>query len=196
MDNNLTSTHVATVPRNRRLGIVALAAATALALVFFMVSSVTGAAWTDTTSNTGNSWATGSVTLTDDDLGVAMFSVTNMLPGDTISNSITVTNASSVPLDVRLYGANVADTDGLAQYLNFKIGTAADGFDVYTGTAAGTLAGFQTAHTAYANGTAVISLASGATQTYFFWVELDAGAPDSAQGKTAGIDFVWEGHTQ
>lgn len=185
----------AAVPRTRQLPIVAIAAATALSLVFFMVSSVTGAAWTDTTSNTGNSWATAEVVLTDDDAGSAMFTATNMLPGDVVTASITVTNASSVPLDVKLYGATFTETNSLGAQLNLKIGTALDGFDVYTGTAAGTLSGFNTAHTSYATGTPVISLAAAATQTYYFWVELDAAAPDSVQNSTAGIDFVWEGHT-
>lgn len=188
-----------TTSRHRRsLLAVSGAALTALALVAFMVTSVTRAAWTDTTENAGNAWATGTVSLTDDDGGTAMFSATDMLPGDVETNSITVTNDSSVPLDVRLYGQNLAETDGLAQYLNLKIGTAVDGYDVYDAVdgTAGTLSGFSTAHANFANGTPVISLAPAATQTYYFWVELDSEAPDGVQGASAGIDFVWEGHTQ
>ena len=178
--------------RRRNVAIAAVAAVTALALVFFMISSVTGAAWTDTTRNDGNSWATGEVSLTDDDDGVAMFSVTGMVPGDEVDNSITVTNESSVPLDVRLYGETLADTDELAQHLNLKVGTTEGGAEVYTGT----LAGFAAAHTDFASGTTDIDMAADGSQTYYFWVQLDPATPSSFQSASAGIDFVWEGQTQ
>lgn len=184
--------------RRRTLFLVGSASLTALALVVFMVASVTRAAWTDTTDNAGNSWATGTVELTDDDSDSAMFTASDMLPGDEVTHSITVTNAGSVPLDVKLYGANLADADSLAQHLNLKIGTTAGGHDVYDagdGTT-GTLNGFASAHTDYASGTAAITLAAGGTQTYHFTVTLDADTSDTFQGATAGIDFVWEGHTQ
>lgn len=191
-----TSTRKTAAARDQQLPVVAVAAATALALVFFMISSVTGAAWTDTTENPGNSWATGAVVLTDDLAGVAMFDASNLLPGDVVTNSITVTNESSVDLDVRLFGADFAETNDLAAHLNLMIGTTDGGHDVYTGTAAGTLDGFRTAHTSFANGTPVISIAAAASQTYYFWVELDAAAPDSVQASSAQIDLVWEGQTQ
>lgn len=182
--------------RRRNLAIVAVAALTALALVFFMISSVTSAAWTDTTRNDDNSWATGTVSLTDDDLGAAMFTVTDMVPGDEVDNSITVTNGSSVPLDVRLYGENLTATvfelENLAEYLNVTIGTTEGGDEVYTGT----LAGFAATHAAFGSGTAVINMAAAGTQTYYVWVQLDPATPDSFQGASAGIDFVWEGQTQ
>lgn len=187
-----TATHRASAGTRRNLAIVAGAGLTALAMVFFMISSVTSAAWTDTTRNDGNSWATGSVSLTDNDLGVAMFSVTGMVPGQIEENSITVTNESTVALDVRLYGANLVNVDLLAPYLNLKVGTTLGGGEVYTGT----LDAFATAHTSFATGTPVIDMAASGTQIYYFWVELDAATPTEFQTKTAGIDFVWEGQTQ
>lgn len=181
--------------RRRNTILVAAAALTALALVVFMIASVTRAAWTDTTDNTGNSWDTGSVSLTDDDLGVAMFTTTNMVPGDVVENDIIVTNESTVPLDVKLYGANLVNADGLAEHLNLKIGTTLGAGDVYTGT----LAAFIVAHSNYATGTPVINLGTeliDESKTYYFWVELDAATPSTLQASTAGIDFVWEGQTQ
>jgi hypothetical protein len=178
--------------RRRSFAIVGAAALTALGLVTFMISSVTSAAWVDTTENTGNSWATGTVSLTDNDAGVAMFAVTDMVPGQVVENSITVTNDSSVPLDVRLYGENLVNDDLLAQHLNLKIGTTAGAGDIYDGT----LLGFSGTHAAFSTGTAVIDLAAAGTQTYHFWVELDSATPTEFQGTSAGIDFVWEGQTQ
>lgn len=193
-----TATPVPTRHTRRTVAIVSAAAVTALAMVFFMISSVTGAAWTDSTDNTGNSWATGTVTLTDDDAGVAMFAATNMVPGSVVTNDITVTNGSTVPLDVRLYGADLVDSDpSLAAHLNVTIGTTDGGTDVFSGT----LAALSTSHTAFANGTPVIELAAanvGDTdvQQYWFSVELDDDAPSTLQAKTATISFVWEGQTQ
>lgn len=187
-----TAAHLAPPSHRRGLAVIMLAALIALALVFFMVSSVTSAAWTDTTENAGNSWATGTVSLTDDDGGVAMFSATGMVPGQTVTNDIVVTNGSTVPLDVRLHGANLVNTDLLAQYVNVSIGTTSGASDVYSGT----LAAFATAHTEYSNGTPVIAMAAAGTQTYYFSVTLDSATPDAFQNKTAGIEFVWTGQTQ
>lgn len=189
--------------RRRTLFLVGSASLTALALVVFMVASVTRAAWTDTTDNPGNSWDTGTVLLTDDDAGVAMFSATNMIPGDVVTNDITVINESSVPLDVRLYGASLTSdpsdpvgTD-LAAHLNLEIGTTLGGTDVYTGT----LANFASTHTGFASGTPAIGLDILANtpadrQIYYFSVELDGAAPEGLQGTGATIDFVWEGQSQ
>lgn len=187
-----TATPATAGTSRRNVTIVAFAAVTALALVVFMISSVTRAAWTDTTRNDGDSWATGTVSLTDDDNGVAMFTTTNMVPGTVVTNSITVTNEGTVPLNVRLYGENVDNDDDLAQHLNLSVGTTANGTEVFSGT----LAGFS-ARTDWASGGSSISLAASATQTYHFRVELASNTPQSFQGgATAGIDFVWEGQTQ
>jgi hypothetical protein len=160
-----------------------------------MISSVTSATWTDTTRNDGNAWATATVSLTDDAQGVALFSTEGMVPGSEVDNSITVTNAGSAALDVRLYGKDLVNSDGanpLASHLNLKVGTTAGGGDVFDGT----LASFAATHADYANGTAVIGLAAAGTQTYHFWVELDSATPQSYAGDSAGIAFVWEGQTR
>lgn len=195
---NLTEVAPAVESRRRNLTMVAGAALCALALVFFMVSSVTSAAWTDTTRNDGNTWATGAVSLTDTQAGTAIFTTSDALlvPGSSISKSITVVNESTVPLGVRLYGASLDDTDLLAQHLGLTVGSTVGGNDVFTGT----LADFASTHVAYGSGTTAIELAAanaGDTdqQTYYFTVTLAAAAPASAQGNSAGIAFVWEGQT-
>ncbi|MCH7669450.1 MAG: hypothetical protein IIC71_09700 [Acidobacteria bacterium] len=49
-------------------------------LVGLLTLSGSRAAFSDTTSNTNNSLGTGTVTLTGDDTGLAMFAVTDMAP--------------------------------------------------------------------------------------------------------------------
>jgi len=187
--------------------VVAVAMVTALALVFFMVSSVTNAAWTDTTRNDDNAWQTGHLDLTDDDGGVAMFRTAEdglMVPGTTLTKSIEVENASDVPLDVDIYAANLTGNVELPTYLNLRIGTNADVSGTTPGNVYnGTLADFASNHAAF-NLADAAPLAVGTTSIYYFWVQLDASAPGNAdpqsrpsvEGVTAGVDFVWEGQTQ
>ncbi|MTV27749.1 hypothetical protein FTX61_20370 [Nitriliruptoraceae bacterium ZYF776] len=187
--NPVSTTSAPTATSRSRWLLPTLTGVVSLALVAFMIGSVTTAVWTDTTENEGNTWATGQVALTDDDGGVAMFTVTDMVPGDTVTNDITVTNESSVPLAVTLYGEDLADDAGLAEALALTI--TADGAEVYTGT----VAGFATAHADWASGTGTSTFAAGGAQTYAFTVTLDPDASDALQGTSAGIDFVWEGQT-
>src|SRR5690606_34272367 len=90
------------------------------------------AAFTGTTNNTGNEWSTGSVNLTDDDKGTAMFQVQNLLPGQSESKCIEVTANASVPSTVRGYTVNpVTSAKGLEDHIWISIqsgdgGTFAD----------------------------------------------------------------------
>ena len=68
-----------------------LAVACAVLVATFLVLSVSRAAFTATTANEGNSLTGGRVTLTDDDTGSAMFTVSNMMPGDSQQRCIVVT---------------------------------------------------------------------------------------------------------
>ena len=56
-----------------------------------------------TTQNAGNEISTGSVALSDNDNGSAMFNVTNAKPGDSWTRCIKVTYGGSLPADVHLY---------------------------------------------------------------------------------------------
>ena len=87
-----------------RLGIAAMASLVAVSALVYQTSN---AAFTDTTDNAGSSWAAGSVTLTDDDGGSAMFTSADMVPGDVVENCITVDyTGSTFDLDqVKLYGS-------------------------------------------------------------------------------------------
>lgn len=60
----------------------ALAAAVLLAAGLIVTASI--AAFSDTTVNSGNTWSSGTVILTDDDAGSAMFIVSNMAPLATV----------------------------------------------------------------------------------------------------------------
>jgi hypothetical protein len=106
--------------------------------------SASYAAFNSTTTNGPNNWAAGSVTLTDDDSGAAMFTTGSpgvtqvgtgaMKPGQSVVNCIKVTFAGNLANTVKFYawpvsGANGPGGTGILSYLHVKIeqATAGDG---------------------------------------------------------------------
>src|SRR5690242_19019377 len=59
-------------------------------------------AFSATTANPSNTWSAGSVVLSDDDSGAAMFSAAELSPGVGRQDCIAVTSAGSLPATVRL----------------------------------------------------------------------------------------------
>jgi hypothetical protein len=162
------------------------------------------AAFTDQTQSTGNSFTTGTVTLTDDDGAAALFSVSNMEPGQTVVDCIEVTYSGTVvdPSAVKLYTGGYTDSGTLATFLNLTVeeGTGGvfgncTGFTLENTIESGTtVAGFDTAHTNYATGAGVWDPAgTPETKTYRVTVELDAATPDGQQGESVTtLLFNWE----
>lgn len=179
------------------IGLVRLTAiACALLLVTVLAVNRSRAAFTATTANGVNAFSTGTVVLTDDDTGTAMFSVSNMTPGTPVVRCLVVTySGSQLPAPVRLYGTT---SGALAPYLNLTVeqgtgGTFADctGFSSSSTVFTGTLTGFGTAHTGWANGAAVFTAAANPTaRTVRFTVEVQNNA--LAQGQSANATFTFE----
>jgi predicted ribosomally synthesized peptide with SipW-like signal peptide len=102
--------------------------ATLIVFLVGVIASVVGlatwSAYSSTTSNTNNQFQTGSVTLTDNDSGTAMFNMSGARPGDTVSKCITVSYTGSLTSNVKLYGAATGG-NGLDQYLDLKVSRGA-----------------------------------------------------------------------
>jgi hypothetical protein len=182
--------------RRRRPGSVVLIPLALLASSA-VVYQASNAAFTATTANPSNSWASGTVALTDNDAGAALFTASGIKPGDGGTKCIVVTYTGSIAASVKLYATGYTD-NGLGQYLTFSVdegtGTAADCSDFSSTTAlySGTLDGFATGSTAYASGLSGWAPAGGsnATRTFrFSWTLQDT---DNAQGKTSAATFTWE----
>ena len=179
------------------------AAAASLLLVSLFVLRVSSAAFSATTENTGNSWSTGSVALTDDDgggVGQAMFNVSSMVPGQTVTKCIVVTYAGDVdPTGVKLYVSSLTD-GGLAPHLDVTVeegdgGTYADctGFSPTNTIVNKTLTAFNTDHSGFGNGAGVWDpAATGEDKTYRFSVTLGSDTPSGSQGDDAQASFQWE----
>ncbi|HZJ49930.1 MAG TPA: hypothetical protein VFF07_03520 [Actinomycetota bacterium] len=96
----------------------------ALTLLVILALGVAGgvgtwAAFSNTTVNSGNGFAAGSVDLDDNDAGLAMLSITNGTPGATDTSCVRVTYNGSPASSVRLYGTTSGS--GLDPYLNLVV---------------------------------------------------------------------------
>jgi hypothetical protein len=187
------------VHRHRSLivGSVRLTAiAAALLLLTVLTVTRSQAAFSDTTDNTGNSFASGSVVLTDDDTGTAMFTVTAMTPGTPAVECITVTYSGSLtPADIRMYGTS---SGALAPYLDttIEVGTGGSfgncaGFTPSSTIFNNTLANYSTTHTNWTTGLAAFSAPANPTsRTLRFTVDVQDNP--AAQTQTASADFTFE----
>lgn len=184
---------------------VVLAALLGLALVAAMITRTSEAAFTATTDNTGNSFTAGTLTLTDNDAGSALFAITDMAPGDSESKCIVVTYTGSVaPVanPVVIYSGGYVNVAGnLSDYLNVTVdegtGSAADCSDFTLGgnvLATTTLTSFAATNLDYASGLGTWTpSATNETNSYRVTVALDAATPDAEQGSdTDTVNFVWE----
>jgi hypothetical protein len=181
------------------------------ALVLGVLGTIAGvgtwSAFSATTDNSGNAFASGTVQIGDDDSGSAMLSLSNAKPGDSDAACIVVDYAGSLPASVKLYGSTGGS--GLAQYLDLKVtrGTKSSGFDAcgdftadatdYIGSGPGviydgTLQGYPDGYGAGiddAPGSGE-TWTSGETHAYKFVVSVQNDG--AAQGLNASQAFTWE----
>jgi len=175
-----------------------------------VVGSIAGAsvfsAFSSTTTNPGNSFSAGSVSIGDNDAGAAMYSLTNQKPGVTASRCIKVTYSGSLAAAVKLYTPSTVAPG--AQYVNLTItpGTQAtstfpdcSGFVAAAGGAVfnGTLQAFAATHNSFGTGLALNDQGgsaewnSGDAVVFKFDVALqDVNAAQDASSGTH--DFVWQ----
>lgn len=168
----------------------------ALLMLTVLTISRSQAAFTATTDNTSNSFSTGTVSITDDDSGSTMFTVTNMQPNTAVVECIEVDYTGSVfPTTVKLHGVTTGTLD---TYLNTQIelgtgGGYGDCASFVTGSTlfTNTLENFGATHTNYANGLTVYTPTIGSTnRTLRFTVTLQDN--NSAQGLSSTAAFTFE----
>ncbi len=184
-----------TVLSSKALWLRWAAVPTALVASSALVWQGSQAAFSGSTDNGANSFASGTVSLSDDDAAVAMFNVSNLKPLDTGTKCITVTYNGSLAAAVKLYAAN---TGGLGTYLDLTVeqGTGGSsgscaGFVAGSTLYNGTLAGLASSATNYGNGIAAFSpTGSGQNRTYRFTYTVQDN--NAAQGLSSSATFTWE----
>jgi predicted ribosomally synthesized peptide with SipW-like signal peptide len=184
-------------------------------LVLGIAVGGTSAAFTATTSNTGNTIATGTVAIGDNDGGTSpVVTLSNARPGDSSTGCIKVTYTGSLAASVRLYATTTGS--GLDQYLDLKItrGSSSDAFNSctnfsadatdYVGQGAGVIYNgtLQAFPSNYSGGLidpvagTPESWAQNEAHVYKLQVTLQASAPAAAQGLTANPTFIWEARNE
>jgi hypothetical protein len=168
----------------------------------------TFSAFSSTTDNPGNEIDAGTVALSDNDSDSALYDVSGAKAGTSVDRCITVAYDGDLNADVKLY---LPDAVGpLAPYLDMTVtpgtdasptfgdctGFVADGAPIFTGT----LAGFRTAHSGWANGL-VDNPGSdaewGPGDEVTYRVQLTLQDDNNAQGKVTGTHrFMWEARNQ
>jgi hypothetical protein len=189
-----------------------LAALVAVAVATSVAGHSVFAAFSRTTTSSGNAFATGTVNIGDNDGAAAMLSLTSAAPGASDTGCIKVTYTGSLAAGIHLY-ASVSG--GLASYLDLTVTRGTDStpsFDSCTGFApdstdyigagagviySGTLAAYPTS---YASGVVDASTSAPATwntndaHSYKFVVTLQNNS--AAQGLSATATFNWEARSQ
>jgi hypothetical protein len=183
----------------------------AVVLIATLAGAQTRAAFSATTVSAGDSFASGTVALADNDSGTAMLSLSAAVPGNSDSGCITVSYTGNLASAVRLYGTTTGT--GLDAYLDLKVtrggfSGAPPAFDScatftadatdYIGSGSGviydgTLQGFPDD---YAAGR-VDPLAAGpetwtTSEAHVYKLQITLQANPSAQGKDATQTFTWE----
>jgi hypothetical protein len=180
----------------RKLLISALILGATASLAAFGVFS----AFSSTTSNPGNSFAAGSVTIGDNDSGSAIYDVSNAGGGAFAEKCIKVTYSGTLGAAVKLYRSSFTGSTGLESYVDLSItkGTG-DNFNcsdfsgstsVYSGT-------LDALGTNWAGGTALTNGSGSATwsqnNAVTYKVRATLQDNNNAQGKTTGThSLTWE----
>jgi hypothetical protein len=147
------------------------------------------------TSNPADAWAAGTVSISDDDAGTALFTASGIMPGDSGAKCINVTYTGTVAADVRMY-ATLTGT-GLGPYVDLTVEQGTGGtFASCTSFAAeasttGTMTAFAAARTDHASGFGTWApTAGGQSRSYrIVW----AVRPDNGgANKTANLALTWE----
>ena len=188
----------------RTTSVRAAAVASAVLIAVLMVMGVSRALFTNPTSNDNNAWSSGNVVLvnedalvdggppTFDETGAAIFTVTNMVPGDSNTVCFEVIYEGSVDADILLDSVTVTglDPNNIADELNLAVTRYTDAGCTLGAApvASGTLATPVITEAAWQP--TVVGVDE--SRYYNITVTLDVAAPNTVQDSTAdGVEFEW-----
>lgn len=176
-------------------------AVTALALGIATAGMIAGsfAAWTAQTSNPGNSVTAGTLTMSNNKDATSIFAATNVKPGDTGSNTVTVQNTGSVPLSASLT-QDALSSSGIETSLGLKVHDDTRNWCYWPTNAAGACATFGAWNASGTLAGLALPATDGSAQwpagqahTFTISWQLALTSPNADQGKAGSFRFVWDG---
>lgn len=182
---------------SRILTLRVLASIAALSVFGAVGAWGTYSAFTDTTSASGSTFSSGTVHITDDDAGTALFALTGLVPGASAVKCVNVTNSGDVPFSGVALSAAASGALAGALQVTIDKGTGAAGgasssCASFVPTAAGLVSGLLNAlPTAASPQDDNSAWPVGETRSYRVTVKLDPLALGTFQGKTASLDLTW-----
>jgi hypothetical protein len=176
--NETTTTAAAPTRSRKRLVIVPLAGL----LVAAAVAVGSGADFVSNSVNTANAFSTGTLAQQNSKADKAIFTASNLKPGDTLSGVVTITNSGSLPASFALT-ENAVNGFVKADNLTLTITRAGSATPVWSGTfGALTKAGPLDLGT----------FSAGEAREYTFSTTLAQGADNTEQGKSATATYTWD----
>ncbi len=174
-------------------------------MAFLMVMGTSRALFTNPTSNDANAWTSGSLILvneaatadgaspTFDETGSALFTISDMVPGDSNTVCFEVIYEGSVDADILLDSATISgvNENAIGAEMNLTIDrhtspTCVDGAPV--AVASGTLSAPGITEAAWQPAVP----GTDESRYYEITVTLDSGAPNSTQNsRVDGVEFEW-----
>ena len=149
-------------------------------LVAAAITVGSGADFIANSVNTGNAYATGTLTQTNSKANSAIFNLGNMKPGDTLNGRVIITNSGTLPAALTLSESAV---NGFVTKANLSLTiTGPGGAAVWSGT-------FGDLTTA--GPVALGTFTAGEAREYLFSVTLAQAATNAEQGKTANATYTW-----
>lgn len=172
----MSITSTSTVARRLRGGAL-VPLATLLAAASLVAGS--GADFTSHTANPGNLSASGTLTQTNSRDSAAIFTGTNLRPGDSVTGNVTITNTGTLAGTFSLTESSVVNQFS-ANVLRLKITDTTTGVVVFDGN-------FGAVATV-----GLGSLAAGEARSYQFVTTLAATAGNVDQGRSATATYEWD----
>jgi spore coat-associated protein N len=173
------SEHKSVLRRNRGKILVAIAAL----LVAVAATVGSGAVWSASSSNLGNTVATGNLALDDSKTG-AIFAISNLAPGHDGTGSVVLNNTGTVPGSLQLTQTGFTDTPGTAGTLlsgQLNVVITDNGSEIYNGT----FANLQS------NPVSPIAMAPSTPHTVVWTVTLPSGSGNSYQDTGINVGYSW-----
>jgi predicted ribosomally synthesized peptide with SipW-like signal peptide len=192
-----------------------------LLLTFLIIAAMasvatigTFSAFSSSVTNSGNSFAAGTVYISDNDAGSAMYNVSNKKPNDSISSCIKLTYTGTLAATVKLYTTSTIGALGPYVTLTIDKGTqASPSFPSCSGFVAdsggplysGSLSNFASTYSSFSNGLSAFPSSQTAwnqNDTLIYRFTLTQQDNNNANGGASGPlstgshSFTWEAQNQ